>query len=103
MKIEYAIKEGRYFLQIEGIEKVVGEQVAIAFDLDTWVVLKHGAPSLVVDWVRDAKRQFLKVGNLYNAAQLTVISGAIPVEELNKIVSTSGYLEHFLGRDEVLV
>lgn len=76
---------------------IIGPTVAIVFDKDDGVLFKHGVPSLVNDWAERTRRTLRKYGSDIGvsadmAIAITVIEGPIPIPELNKIISVTGYI-----------
>lgn len=70
------------------------DEVAIAFDRDEGVLHKHGSPEFVNNWAEETRAKLRAAGsNLEDwATALTVVSGRIPVDELNSCLSSSGYV-----------
>lgn len=84
-------------------EEVIGEplvEVAVCFDKESGVMHKHGKPEYVSNWYNKSRQKLMGAGFPGMAAELTVVSGPIPVEELNKMISTSGYCGRYFARLE---
>jgi hypothetical protein len=74
------------------------ELVAIALDKDSGTLHKHGSPEYVEKWCEAARTKFRTHGYHDMAAQLVVITGRFPLEELNRCLRISGYAGKFYGR-----
>lgn len=73
------------------------DEIAIAFDEDGWVLLKHGDYDLVNQWFLTAKLKYRTDGFPDMANNLRLISSSKwDPEILTKIVTYTGYLERFL-------
>ena len=73
--------------------------VAIAFSLDEdgAVLMKHGTPSLVEQWVTKARASFAALPHNQNLGlSLYAIDGRFSVDDLNKVIECSGYINKFL-------
>lgn len=66
--------------------------VAIAFDKETGTLHKHGAPASVSAWLRTAQQALRSIGQPDSAEALIMLEGRFPVDELNRCISTSGYI-----------
>lgn len=92
----YELKWGSYYL-LEDHKNLRGEhdiilmtdQVAIAFDAETNTMLKHGAPDAVKKWMADNKD---KTPGLFADIQVMTLPRGMPVDEINRVLSTSGYI-----------
>lgn len=89
----YTVENGLYVFYLNGERKFETDVVAIMFDRESGVLLKHGKPENV-------RAEFDKYKAKLSASEdgalildvLTVVEGAFDVAELNKVVSTSGYI-----------
>ncbi|MNR71491.1 hypothetical protein D3C71_21170 [compost metagenome] len=90
-EFNYQMNCGQYVLH-RG-DKPIGrvlDEVALVIDLDTGSLLKHGAVDLVSKWLQDYRLKLQAM--LPEAAEKVVmLSGRIPVDELNRALTTSGY------------
>lgn len=108
MDLQYQLKSGNYYLydMREQPSVVTGERrfklktdtVAIAFDLHTGEVHQHGAPSRIQSWANHQRRRLRASGNLAAANDIVVVSGPLPVEELNKCLWINGYCRRMFKR-----
>lgn len=99
MTYEYRLIDEKYVLHDEGAP--IGtplELVAIALDKDSGTLHKHGSPEYVEKWCKAARTKFRTHGYHDMAAQLVVISGRFPLEDLNRCLSITGYAGKFYGR-----
>lgn len=102
---EYKIIEtmagSRYVLHCD--DKPIGPplvEVAICFDKELGVLHKHGAQESVQRW-RDKTAEKLKTSGTVGeemARDLVVLTGPIPVQELNKMLAISGYCQVFVKK-----
>lgn len=97
---EYRRVLGKYVLvdctdesDLAGSHKTILETdvAAIAFDRESGTLHKHGSPELVESWARSARQRLRDKGFDDMADDIVSICGMIPVEELNKAISISGY------------
>ena len=108
MDMQYQLKAGNYYLydMREAPSAVTGERrfklktdtVAIAFDLDTGEVHRHGSPTRIQSWATHQRRRLRAAGALAQANGIVVISGPLPVDELNKCLWISGYCRRMFKR-----
>ena len=106
--LRYQLKAGQYCLyDVRDTPCVVsGERrfrlrtdlVAIAFDQVTGQVLEHGSAARINAWALGARRRLRLAGHAQAANRVVVISGPLPVEELNKCLSISGYCRWMLRK-----
>lgn len=98
--IHYEYDDGWYFLLDETRQCLwsVNEGIAVGFSYDPedkpipGTLHKHGSPKAVNQWAA-LQRKLLSAAGLQDMAKaIIVVSGEIPVEELNKIISISGYV-----------
>ena len=101
MDLRYEIINGSYCL-VDGDEDpncitnerdilFMTDKVAIAFDLETGTLHKHGSLEIVNQSAEDAREIYRQVGLEDMSNDIIVMSGDFPVEEINKCISTSGY------------
>jgi hypothetical protein len=105
MSYEYELQHGSYYLY--NAEKapnaltkqrdivLMCDEVAIAFDKEAGVLHKHGIPENVTKWYNTTREKLISSGFPEMADDLILIQGAFPVEELNKCLSTTGYIGVF--------
>jgi len=102
MDLQYQLKAGNYYLydMRDAPSAVTGERrfklktdtVAIAFDLFTGQVHQHGNPTRIQSWAAHHRRRLRAAGALAEANDLVVVSGPLPVDELNKCLWIRGLL-----------
>lgn len=104
MSFEYELQHGSYYLynpdNVDLITKqkkivLMCDEVAICFDKESGTLHKHGIPANVEQWYVNARKKFIDGGFPEMAEDLIMIQGAFPVEELNKCLSTTGYISKF--------
>lgn len=71
------------------------QEVALAFDHESGTLHKHGAPDLVKTWARETALKLKEAGAEDLVSGLLVITGRFPLAELNRCLSTSGYVGLF--------
>lgn len=108
MALQYQLKEGNYHLYdlSTPASKVTGEHrlrlrtatVAIAFDVSTGVLHEHGSPTRIHSWATTARRRLRAAGALESANDIVVVSGPLPVDEINKCLQINGYCRRLLQR-----
>lgn len=108
MDLQYQFKAGSYYLydMRETPSAVTGERrfklktdtVAIAFDLHTGEVHQHGSPTRIHSWATMTRRRLRAAGAQEVANDLVVISGPLPVEEINKCLWVRGYVRRMFQR-----
>jgi len=101
MEPEYRLEDGQYAFYLKGERKFVTEEVAILFDQDLSVLLKHGPPAFVDSEFRRMHLAFGRTRTLFDVADgLTVIRGKFDIEELNKVVQICDYVGRFYKKLE---
>ena len=108
MDLQYQLKAGSYYLYDlrEAPSAVTGERrfklktdiVAIAFDRLTGHVHQHGSPARIQSWAAHTRRRLRAAGRLDVANDLVVVSGPLPVDELNKCLWIAGYCRRMFSR-----
>ena len=108
MALQYKLKEGHYHLYdlSTPASKVTGEHrlrlktdtVAIAFDLRTGELHEHGSPQRIHSWATNTRRRLRAAGALESANDIVVVSGPLPVDEINKCLQISGYCGRMFTR-----
>lgn len=108
MDLQYQLKAGSYYLydMRETPSAVTGERrfklktdsVAIAFDLYTGEVQQHGNPTRIHSWATMTRRRLRAAGAQAQANDIVVISGPLPVEEINKCLWIRGYVQRLFKR-----
>ncbi len=108
MDLQYQLKAGSYYLydMRETPSAVTGERrfklktdtVAIAFDLHTGEVHQHGSPTRIHSWATMTRRRLRAAGAQEVANDLVVISGPLPVEEINECLWVRGYVRRMFQR-----
>jgi hypothetical protein len=108
MDLQYQLKRGSYYLydMAEPPSPSTGERrfrlktdnVAIAFDASTGVLHKHGNPALIQSWATLTRRRLRAEGALESANDIVVVSGPLPVEEINKCLWITGYCRRMFKR-----
>ena len=101
MALQYQLKEGNYHLYdlSTPTSKVTGEHrlrlktdnVAIAFDVRTGELHEHGSPLRIHSWATTARRRLRAAGSVDSANDIVVVSGPLPVDEINKCLQINGY------------
>ena len=108
MDLQYRLKEGSYHLYDLSTEasKVTGEHrlrlktetVALAFDRSTGTLHEHGSPTRIHSWASNTRRRLRAAGAWDSAEDLVVVSGPLPVDEINKCLAIQGYCRSMFKR-----
>lgn len=108
MALQYQLKEGNYHLYdlSTPASKVTGEHrlrlktetVAIAFDRSTGVLHEHGSPTRIHSWAMGQRRRLRAAGSWDSAEDIVVVSGPLPVDEVNKCLKIEGYCSSLFSR-----
>lgn len=108
MTLQYQLKEGNYHLydMSTPASTVTGEHrlrlktdnVAIAFDVRTGVLHEHGSPVRIQSWATTARRRLRAAGALDSANDIVVVSGPLPIDEINKCLRITGYCRRMFTR-----
>jgi len=108
MALQYQLKQGNYHLYdlSTPASKVTGEHrlrlkidtVAIAFDASTGVLHEHGSPTRIHSWATTARRRLRAAGSVERANDIVVVSGPLPVDEINKCLQINGYCRSLFRR-----
>ena len=103
MALQYQLKEGHYHLydMSTPASTVTGERrlrlktahVAIAFDRH-----EHGSPLRIHSWATTARRRLRAAGSIDSANDIVVVSGPLPVDEINKCLQINGYCRRLFTR-----
>ena len=108
MDMQYQLRAGSYYLydMRDAPSAVTGERrfklktdtVAIAFDVHTGEVHQHGSPTRIQSWATMTRRRLRAAGAQDMANDIVVVSGPLPVEEINKCLGIQGYCRRMLKR-----
>jgi hypothetical protein len=108
MALQYQLKEGSYCLYdlntpqslATGEHKLClkTDTVAIAFDVSTGKLHEHGVPSRIQSWATTARRRLRASGATESANDIVVVSGPLPVDEINKCLAIKGYCGYMFRR-----
>ena len=108
MDMQYQLKAGSYYLydMRDTPSAVTGERrfklktdtVAIAFDVHTGEVHQHGNPLRIHSWALTMRRRLRSAGFWDEADDIIVISGPLPVDEINKCLWIRGYCRRMFQR-----
>ena len=108
MSLQYQLKQGNYHLYdlSSPPSRVTGEHrlrlttdtVAIAFDAHTGKLHEHGNPTRIHSWASNTRRRLRAAGDVDSANSIVVMSGPLPVEEINKCLRITGYCRNLFHR-----
>lgn len=93
---------GSYYLRgPTGDIRWMTDQVALGYDVTSEgpVLMKHGPPEMVAEWAKRAAAAYREAGIEPEVAMLTLPRG-FPVDEINRCVSTAGYVGELIARVE---
>lgn len=95
----YVIENGLYAFYLKGQRMFETTKVAILFDRENGVLLKHGKPETVQATLDTYKTRLTGVeGGFEILDALTMLEGAFEVDELNKVVNITGYVAHLFAQ-----
>lgn len=99
MDYHYKMNCGQYVLH-DGADPIgpVMDEVALAFDCESGTLHKHGSVAMVSKWHETAQAKFRAGGFADMADQLLMIAGRFPLEDLNRCLSTSGFVARLYER-----
>lgn len=97
----YERKFGSWYLMSGSEIRNMVDQVSIAFALDDageTVMMKHGSPKAVAEWLELAKGKFSEVGFPDQAAALSMVTFPKDhdVDEVNRCIQVTGYIGRML-------
>jgi hypothetical protein len=108
MSLQYQLKGGAYNLYdlSTPTSVITGEHrlrlrtdtVAIAFDMNTGKLHEHGSPTRIHSWAQHTRRRLRSSGDLAQANSIVVVSGPLPVDEINKCLTIQGYCRRMFKR-----
>lgn len=108
MALQYQLKSGNYHLYdlstpasvVTGEHKLrlTTDTVAIAFDARTGELQEHGSPGRIHSWANNTRRRLRAAGNGDQANAIVVVSGPLPVDEINKCLQIKGYCRGMYNR-----
>jgi hypothetical protein len=91
----YTHKFGSYYLEDEhGNILLMTNQVAVAYAEQGFTLLKHGSANDVLAYVKDLESKGAKA--LFGPIVVATFPRGYPVEKLNRLLDTSGYMEVLL-------
>ena len=96
---EYRKKHGSYYFYGQNENDIIcmADRVAIIFDSENYVLLKHGPEDRIEQIYADMQTKYRKSGLDDIADNLRIISSREwDVDELNKIIHHTGYIRFFL-------
>lgn len=99
MSYHYKTNCGQYVLH-DGDTPIgrVLDEVSLALDCETGTLHKHGAPDMVAKWHHEAQAKFRAAGFPDMAEQLVVITGRFELDDLNRCLSTTGFVGRLYER-----
>ena len=101
--MNYELYMGTYYL-MEGKRILHAcDEVAIAFSKEedsTYILHKHGDPQLVKNWL-DRATKLYEDSLTHTCPTFYMISGKFPVEDLNRLIDTSGWVKYFLEKHNI--
>ena len=108
MTLQYQLKDDHYHLydlstpasQFTGEHRLQlrTDTVAIAFEVSTGALREHGSPLRIHCWANNTRRRLRASGALDRANDLVVVSGPLPVDEINKCLKIDGYCRDLFTR-----
>lgn len=99
MTIEYRLLARQYVLHTDG--KPTGRptaQLSLAFNRNDGTLYKHGEPAMVQTWGVLALKKLVGVGRSAEADDLVVVTGQLPLDEVNRCLDEGNYCAEFYAR-----
>lgn len=97
---EYVDQGSSLAFRIYGETVFESPEIAICYDRQSGVLLKHGKPDDVERWRENAVARYCEAGYHWNPDDLVLLKGTFPVHELNRVVGDFGYAKTFHERLE---
>jgi len=108
--MKYELYMGSYYLMEE--KRIVQgcDEIAIAFTKEqdgSYILMKHGDPELVKKWVDRTREIYRDLGQPCSplspgyVPDLYMIKGKFPVEDINRILDTTGLIKVFLQKHDI--
>ena len=69
----------------------------LLFDVHTGKVRQHGSPTRIQSWITTPAAACVRAGAQQEANDIVVVSGPLPVDELNKCLWVSGYVRRMFS------
>lgn len=101
MMHRYTKEHGSYYFYAGDRILFMADEIAVAFDYGSWTMLKHGPVVAVEAWVRDLyetcarHRETNPDVDMLTREVAVLASNDFPVEELNKMIANTTYIETF--------
>ena len=73
-----------------------GTEISVAYDPDTFTVLKHGPSHLIAEWAKGYRAQLVANKAQHLLSVSTIDSADWNDEELTRIIGSVGYLKIFM-------
>ena len=67
-------------------------------DSSTGALKEHGSPLRIHSWANNTRRRLRASGALDRANDIVVVSGPLPVDEINKCLKVDGYCRDMFTR-----
>lgn len=96
---EYRLIANHYVLHEDGQASGRAlEAVALAFDCATGELLSHGEPARVQTWATLTVKRLANSFHFEEADKLVVITGRLPIAQVNRCLQEFGYCKEFYER-----
>lgn len=92
---EYRLENGEYVFYLGENRRFATVSVSILLDITAGVLLKHGLATVVNETFDTLTRGLRRAGYTDFASDLVVLEGRFDLEELNRLVTSSGYVSQF--------
>lgn len=89
----YTIEDGQYVCTSGDRRVVMGTEVAFLFDISCGILLRHGAAEQIKQHLDDVRKVFIEEGFPKLAYDLIVVSGAFDLEEVDKLLNRTAYID----------
>ena len=89
---EYKLRSGSYCLEdAHGNTVYTCDLLAMVFDPELGVLHHHGSPALVAPY-------FEQLRKVFPGCQMLIVDKRVPLEEINRCLSISGYIKRFVEK-----
>jgi len=102
--LRYEKKFGSYYLLDDRDNiRLMTDEIAIVYSIDEdgmSVLHKHGSKKIVEAWFNNKISKLFEAGLNDLANEFRIVFGEFEVDDLNKIINTSGYISEFLIKSQ---
>jgi len=93
---------GKYHYQINNATVSVTDKVAVCFDKGSSLLLEHGDPEDVLEYYKEALKNFRNIGWEEAIKDIVMVMAKFPIRELNKLMIDKCYITTFIENNKNL-